>query len=612
MRAARCPALRWITVASLVALCVAGAPAAAQQPAPTPLATPAPTAALPTPTVAPPTLTAAPVTPTAAPTLTAAPVTPTVAPVMTPTSVPTFWDLVIGLLLILWQSWGWPAVAVAGVLMMIIFVLWKPVVERVQDQIKALLKRMQEACEALKNREKKQKELEKFTKVYCERLCRELALTEVIPIPNAHAMTDTRNYAPLRVARPGTTTGEAVFAAFDAKSPPRGLLLVGVAGSGKSHTLRYTAFVLAESWPRLPQRDAEPLGLRADASLLPIYVRLQDLPRCRQKLRERKGGEPTLLEMIDYHVHHRPTADGASLIEDFVSSHVAADNERCLFLFDGLDEIDDARQRTEVQEQIIRLQCEKPTHWYVVTSRPLVDQTLAGAGFAERRLLLLQPDQMERILFYWYRAECGPSPTADDEARARRQATSLLTTLRNDPDLEPMTVNPLFLTAMARMATTSVGLPAARVQKYHRMTDLLLEWRRNRMCVNEKEDLFSVDPRAALGELGRFAACMLLTGQAALSIDAYVTGACVGRLPPRSDDSPAYGVSDLERLFRSIARHTGLLSEDEEADRYRFSFAFRDYFAARFFAFWHDVARRFRERGCEPDWHTPIVLTAGY
>ncbi|MCS7289372.1 MAG: hypothetical protein NZ699_09620 [Roseiflexus sp.] len=60
MRAARCPALRWITVASLVALCVAGAPAAAQQPAPTPPATPAPTAALPTPTVAP-------VTPTPAP-----------------------------------------------------------------------------------------------------------------------------------------------------------------------------------------------------------------------------------------------------------------------------------------------------------------------------------------------------------------------------------------------------------------------------------------------------------------------------------------------------------------------------------------------------------------
>lgn len=150
--------------------------------------------------------------------------------------------------------------------------------------------------------------------------------------------------------------------------------------------------------------------------------------------------------------------------------HIAANNERCLFLFDGLDEIDEATLRARVQEQITRLQSAKPNHVYVVTARPLADQTLTGAGFIERRLLPLQPDQMQRILFHWYRAECGATPTADDDARANQAATDLLTTLRRDADLEPMAGNPLFLTAMARMATTSVGLPAARVQKYARLS----------------------------------------------------------------------------------------------------------------------------------------------
>lgn len=103
---------------------------------------------------------------------------------------------------------------------------------------------------------------------------------------------------------------------------------------------------------------------------------------------------------------------------------------------------------------------------------------------------------------------------------------------------------------------------------------------------------------------------MLLTGRTDLSIGAYTEGLCIAELPKRTDDATAPGASDLERLFRSIIRHTGLLQE--EADRYRFSFTFRDYLAACFLARWPDVMPRFLAHYQEPGWRTPIVLSTGY
>ncbi|MCS6938826.1 MAG: NACHT domain-containing protein, partial [Roseiflexus sp.] len=134
MRAARCPALRWITVAFLVALCVAGAPAAAQQPAPTPPATPAPTAAPPTLTAAPPTPTVAPVTPTVAPVTPTVIATPGPQPASTPTTAHPILVLILGkdraeALTEWWQLWGWPA-AIVFVLFSVIVAVAKPWRER--------------------------------------------------------------------------------------------------------------------------------------------------------------------------------------------------------------------------------------------------------------------------------------------------------------------------------------------------------------------------------------------------------------------------------------------------------------------------------------------------
>lgn len=268
----------------------------AQQPAPTATALPA----TPAPTVAPPLPTSAPPTQTA-------------TPGVLPTPSATTWELIIELvfgkdraaiLSELWRRYWWLAV-LAGVLLLAIPFVWKPVGERWQERIKAWLKSGQDKRQAQDAQRQKQAELAQSTSIYLERLQKDLARTEIIPIPNAYSAIDTRDYVPLQAAQPGAMSGKAIFAALDTDPPPRGLLLVGAAGSGKSHTLRYTALLLAESWPHLPGEIAAKLGLPTGASLLPIYVRLQDLPRCQHELQEQKGRAPSLLETIDRHLYHR-------------------------------------------------------------------------------------------------------------------------------------------------------------------------------------------------------------------------------------------------------------------------------------------------------------------
>ncbi len=185
---------------------------------------------------------------------------------------------------------------------------------------------------------------------YLERLRIELAETDVVPVPNAYAAADTRAYVPLQARSPRNAAPEPVFAALStalAAQQPAGLLLIGDAGSGKFHTLRYAALLLAQAWPGVAPELQADLGLVIDKPLLPVYVQLQDLPRCRAELRQAKRrAAPILLHQIDHHLR-RLAGDAdrwpAKLIRALVTQHV------CLFLFDGLDEIDDHRERQDFQ-----------------------------------------------------------------------------------------------------------------------------------------------------------------------------------------------------------------------------------------------------------------------
>ncbi len=579
--------------------------ARAQQPAPTATLLPATTV-----------LTAPPSTPTSSGLL-----LPMATPVPLPTATPTIWDLLLefslgedrALILKELQHYsGWPAVLVGVLLSFILPFFWKPIREEIQEWLKGLRGRAQGKGSTEEDGKQRREELDRSTEVYLDYLRRELARTDIVPIPNAYATTATRAYVPLQVDRPNATGREAVFAALGADRSRNALLLIGDAGSGKSHTLRFTALVLAESWPSLHQDDAVKLGLQAGASLLPVYVRLQGLPDHQQELRRQREREPTLLEVIDHHLYGCVREMGASIIQDFVSSHVAAQNERCFFLFDGLDEIDSTNQRRAVQEQIVRLQRDEPSHIYVVMTRPLSDLFLGSSSFAERRLCPLQPEQMQHILAHWYRDGYGSTPLVPEvEQQVEQQASNLLATILHDPDLKPMAPNPLFLTAMVRLTLSGSGLPRLRVQKYRQLVDLLLEWRRNRLRLGDRANLFAkISHRDAIHRLAELAVCMLYTERERLTLDAFLHGTCRDVLPTNGD-ADELDFEAFEQLLRSVVLHTGLMVEVREGG-YRFTYGFRDYLAALAMTRFADLDRRLFDRRAESAWRTVIMLAVGY
>ncbi len=450
---------------------------------------------------------------------------------------------------------------------------------------------------------------------YLARLQRELAQTDVVPIKNAYAAADTRAYVPLQVGGGGAV--EPIFAALNAQQT--GLVLLGAAGSGKSHTLRYAALALAQNWPAIAPEISADFGLTLQEPLLPIYVQLQDLPRCRDVLHPQAQGqeptllhmqEPTLLHMIDYHIGCIASDDAplpATLIRELTNDAT----QRCLFLLDGLDEIDEGRERQMVQQALLALQHEQPQHIYVVTSRPLPDLRLNAPSFITRQIEPLNSNQMRRILHHLYRAAYGAAPLAPEvDQQVERQAADLLATILADPDLGPMAPNPLFLSAMARMALSDVGLPRIPVKKYTALVDLLLEWRRNRLRLKDRASLFADVPhRAALGHLAEIAACMLAVGRTELTLEAFVQGVCVAVLPPR-DPEDALDADALEHLLRSVVRHTGLLAEQHGL--YRFTFGFRDYLAACAIVGFADMNGRLFAQSADPAWRTTIMLAIGY
>lgn len=336
MPAARRSAVHWIVLAILAALCVTGAPAAAQPPAPSaPTATSAPAAA-PTPTL------------TVAPTSTAAPVT-AIAPALpvpqpTPVAAPSILVLILGkdraeALIEAWQQWGWPAV-IGFILLSILIAVVEPWRERFKrwldrrtggqrHDVRAEVERERQKEEERKNLEAKErrKQMPSDLERYLDWLDTEYGLTQPLGITTEQVPLSLADvHVPLRVVErdaieayrrlmrgeerrvvPDETDGRYVFellsdpdliAARLAQAPRRGdtqprvrdvpdtkppltttrLLLLGDAGSGKTTTLRYAALRLAEAYrQQQPALLAEPdagLRLHLRQAPLPIYVRL--------------------------------------------------------------------------------------------------------------------------------------------------------------------------------------------------------------------------------------------------------------------------------------------------------------------------------------------------
>jgi hypothetical protein len=452
----------------LVALCVAGAPAVAQQPAPTPPPTPAPTAAPPTPTAAPPTPTAI--------------ATPGPQPAPAPTTAHPILVLIFGrdraeALMESLQRWGWPAVIVFALFTIAVAAV-KPWRERFVRRVDRMTGGQRRDLEEEVRREREKEQVRRAEEAeerraalpqgiarYLDWLCAEYGFTQPLGIATEQVQLSLAAvHVPLRVverqaieayrqrmrgerqnkpawdknsgryvfellsepeliaadssASASRGEWEVMFGENSASDPPPAtttrLLLLGDAGSGKTTTLRYAALRLAEAYragrAALLAEPEAGLRLHLRQAPLPIYVRLTlfaaTLPA---DLKELPVGERQSYAGAppDLFLNwlDREAAKYCDLPEAALSSLIKRNDGGVLLLLDGLDEAGDDQRRAYLAQVIDNLAKRYDRQRYVIASRTAgYGKNIYLTDFLERHLSPLDADEAQALVHTWFDA----------------------------------------------------------------------------------------------------------------------------------------------------------------------------------------------------------------
>ncbi|GIE28439.1 hypothetical protein Ait01nite_014840 [Actinoplanes italicus] len=238
-----------------------------------------------------------------------------------------------------------------------------------------------------------------------------------------------------------------------AEPDQRRAVLLGDPGSGKSTLLRYVVLALGTGSGDVP---TDLLRLRGH---LPLLIELRGFADPRWQ-------ESTFLDYAD-HLH---VTEGLGLPRDVLEDYLRA-GRPAVVVFDGLDEVFEARRRESIAHQIVAFAGRYAGARVIVTSRVIgYRRTIfEGAGFVHHTLQDLDTDQIERFAGQWYRhAHPGDPPEA---ARLSRR---LLAAVRDSPSIRELAGNPLLLTILAMIGSRQ-PLPRARREVYQQAVTVLVE-----------------------------------------------------------------------------------------------------------------------------------------
>lgn len=239
---------------------------------------------------------------------------------------------------------------------------------------------------------------------------------------------------------------------FAAERQIRLLAILGQPGAGKTTLLKHLLLVCASG-------RASELGL--PASTLPVFVPLRRL----------STGDDFALAL---QAASEPLVRG--LPPNFLGA--ALDEESCLLLLDGLDEVADPAGREEVSRWIEALAARFPRTRIVVTAR------FAGYRDAPLRVSHLElaierfrEPEIRRFLAQWYRAVEVQlnGDTADVVQRADEVAGELSRSILEHEEIRMLAANPLLLQIIALVHRDRGALPKRRVELYEECTNVLLE-----------------------------------------------------------------------------------------------------------------------------------------
>jgi HEAT repeat protein len=380
------------------------------------------------------------------------------------------------------------------------------------------------------------------------------------------------------------------------------LIIIGAPGSGKTTLLQWVALTFARGL------SCERIGL--EEHRVPILVPLRVFGKFIESHTDRF--EPTPACLLDFLEAH---FDGwhLGLPQRFFAR--LADEGRCVFLFDGLDEVADPGRRADVARAVQMFVARYGGNRYVVTSRPAGYTGLArfGADFRRCDIRPFTDEDVESFVTNWYLAV---ETVVEDNPAARQKAedntADLLQRIRENDRIRRLVDTPLLLTVVALVHQNRTTLPERRAELYDECTQMLLGfW-------DEQKGGEAARELARLGELDRYEKRAIMEPVALRLHEQREAQEVEGKNLRKwlQEEFALLGTLQPDRqaelFLRVIQERAGLLVESEP-DTYRFShLTFQEYLAARAVADRDDYVEYTLARRHDSWWREVILLEVGH
>jgi energy-coupling factor transporter ATP-binding protein EcfA2 len=394
------------------------------------------------------------------------------------------------------------------------------------------------------------------------------------------------------------------------------IAILGVPGAGKSTLLQHIALTLAKEHagdPKLRKRETAKL-LGYSEWKVPILVRLSNIAHHLAK-RDANGLLPSILDIL-------PLTLPPDLQKDPASTQYfrwQLRRGRCLFLFDGLDEVPSEEEFQAVVTAIRSLIATNENNQYLVTSRIAGWRGGIGIDFNTYYVSDLSNRHISTFIDSWYEAvernaivgrtqDEGSSERALRERRAEQQASNLKTALKNDAGIRRIATNPMLLSIIALVHRSLATLPKERSKLYAQCSKIFLEqWDISRGIRVDDTNLKLEQKEAILRRL----AFALHTGEigdkdGGREADRKSVEALLRDLLP----SLGRAAEDSHRLLTMLIERSGIIIE-RQRDILSFSHhTFQEYFTAQYLATNSSIDQDFLlgESRLITDWWREVIL----